>query len=57
MRIFRDFFRILISIVYYDYSFSVVLDYDTWHNQKLPCGILTEFWKQIYIYIYIYVPR
>ncbi len=30
-------------------SFKMVLDYDTWHYQKLSCGILIEFWKQIYI--------
>ncbi len=26
----------------------------TCDNQKLPHGILIEFWKHIYIYIYIY---
>jgi hypothetical protein len=41
----------------------MVLDYDVWHNQKLPCGILIEFWKHIYIgklvaptYQLIYLP-
>jgi hypothetical protein len=40
MRIFCNFFEILISIVHYNYSFFKVLDYDMWHNQKLPHGIL-----------------
>ncbi len=51
MRIVCDFFEILISIIHYDYSFDMVLDYDTWHNPKLPHDILIEFWKQIYICI------
>jgi len=51
MKFFRDFFEILISIVHYDYSFWMLLDYDMWHNQKLPHGKIIEFWKQIYIYI------
>jgi hypothetical protein len=46
-----DFFEILISIVHYDYSFKMLLDYDMWHNQKLPHGILIEFWKNKYIYV------
>jgi hypothetical protein len=37
------FFEILISIVHYDYSFLMVLNYDMWHNQKLPHGRLVEF--------------
>jgi len=55
MRIFRDFFEILIFIVHYDYSFYMVLDYDMWHNQKLPHGILIEFWKLIYICVCVYI--
>jgi hypothetical protein len=51
MKIFRDFFEILISIIHYDYSFIMVLDYDRWHNQNLPRGILIEFWKHIHIYV------
>jgi len=50
MRICRDFFEMLISIVHYDFL-KMLLDYDTWHNQKLPHDILIEFRKQIYIYI------
>jgi hypothetical protein len=49
--IFLDFFEILISIVHYDYLFYMLLDYDIWHNKKLPCGILIEVWKQIYMYL------
>jgi hypothetical protein len=49
MRMFFNFFEILISIVHYDYSFKMVLDYDTWHNHKSPHDIIIEFWKQIYI--------
>ncbi len=45
MMIFCDFLEILISIVHYNYSFGMVLDYDTWHNPKLPHDILIEFWK------------
>ncbi len=52
MKIFCDFFGILISIIHYDYLFQMVLDYDMWHNQKLPRVILIEIWKYIYIYIY-----
>jgi len=22
------------------------IKFDMWHNQKFPCGILTEFWKK-----------
>ncbi len=51
IKIFYDFFEILISIVHYDYSFYMVLDYDTWHNQKLPCGIFNWI-LETYIYIY-----
>jgi hypothetical protein len=52
MRSFDEFFfEILMSIVHYGYSFWMVLNYDTWHNQKLPCGILIEYWKHIYIYV------
>jgi len=51
MRIVCDSFEILISIIHYDYSFDMVLDYDMWHNPKLPHDILIEFWKQIYICI------
>ncbi len=39
------FFLILMSTIHYDCSFIVVLDCDTWHSQKLPSGILIEFWK------------
>jgi hypothetical protein len=49
-----DLKNILISIVHHDYSFSMVLDYDTWHNQKLPHGILLNFGNK---YIDIYVLR
>jgi hypothetical protein len=45
------FFEIFISIVHYDHSFFMVLDYDTWHNQKLPHGILIKNWKYIYKYL------
>jgi hypothetical protein len=34
----------------------MVLDYDTWYNQKLPCGILIEFWK-LFIYLFKYLSR
>ncbi len=34
IKIFRDFFEIFISIIHCDYSFKMVLDYDTWHNKK-----------------------
>jgi hypothetical protein len=57
MKVYFDFFGILISIIHYDYSFFMVLDYDMWHNQKLSGGILIEVWKQIYIYIYMYLGR
>ncbi len=52
-KIFHDFFEILISIIHYDYLFWMVFDYDMWHNQKLPHGILIEFWKQIYVCIQV----
>jgi len=39
------YFLILISTIHYDHSFIMVLDCDTWGGQKLPCGILIEFWK------------
>jgi hypothetical protein len=48
------FFEILISAIYYDCSFYMVLDCNKWHNQKFPCGILIEFWKKkIKINIYL----
>jgi len=50
MKTFHDFFEILICIIHYDYLFNMVLDYDTWHNQKLPCGNWLNFGnKKIYI--------
>ncbi len=51
MRIFHDFFEILISIIHYDYSFQMVLGYDAWHNQKLPCDILRILETNIYMYL------
>jgi hypothetical protein len=39
-------------MIHYDYSLLMVLDYDMWHNQKLPHGIFIEFWN-IYIYTYV----
>jgi len=34
MKVFLWLFEILISIIHYDYSFKMILDYDTWHNKK-----------------------
>jgi hypothetical protein len=53
------YFWILISTIHYDYSFKMVLNYDMWHNKKLPCGILIEFWKKkgIFIYLFKYLNR
>jgi hypothetical protein len=39
------FFKILISTIHYDCSFIMVLNCNMWDGQKLPCGILIEFWK------------
>jgi hypothetical protein len=41
----------------YDYNHNIMLTsffihsskFNKWHNQKLSCGILIEFWKPIYI--------
>jgi hypothetical protein len=47
------FFEILISIIHYDYSFWMILDYDMWHNQNLPHDILIEFRKNYILYKYL----
>jgi len=39
-------FEILISTIHYDCSFMMVLNCEMWHSQKLPCGILIEFFKK-----------
>jgi hypothetical protein len=36
----------LILAIHYEQWFKMVLDYDTWHNENLPCGILIIFWKK-----------
>jgi hypothetical protein len=38
----------LISTIYYDCSFYMVLDCDKWHSQNFPLGILIEFWKNYF---------
>jgi len=43
MKKFGEFFKILISIIHYDYSFR-------W-SWIMTCGILIEIWKQIYVCI------
>jgi hypothetical protein len=49
-------FEILISPSIMIIEFIMLLNCDMWHNQKLPCDILIEFWK-FYIKINIYLSR
>jgi hypothetical protein len=48
--------QILILAIHYEHSFKMILDYDMWHNQNLPCGILIIFWKKIK-WIFIWISR
>jgi hypothetical protein len=49
---------------HYNYNHNIMLTllifihplkFDTWHNSKLPYGVLIEFWNIIYIYIHTYI--